>query len=44
MGLSDDVTDKMADLLSMSRTDVEICMNKTNINISKYVRRKLYML
>ncbi|XP_012530717.1 uncharacterized protein LOC105833487 [Monomorium pharaonis] len=34
IGFSDDVTDRMADLLSMSRTDVEICMNKSNVNIN----------
>ncbi|XP_011875638.1 PREDICTED: uncharacterized protein LOC105566333 [Vollenhovia emeryi] len=38
MGLNDDITDKIADSLSMSKTDVEICMNKTNVNINDLMK------
>lgn len=36
----DDVTDRMAEMLSISKTDVEMCMNKTNVNISKCIWQK----
>ncbi|XP_071574702.1 uncharacterized protein [Temnothorax nylanderi] len=29
-----DVTDRVADVLSMSKTDVQICFNKTNVNVA----------
>ncbi|CAL1674296.1 unnamed protein product [Lasius platythorax] len=33
MGFSDDVTEKMASFLSMPKTDVQICINKTYVKI-----------
>ncbi|XP_029155047.1 uncharacterized protein LOC114928122 [Nylanderia fulva] len=33
MGLSDDVTERMAEFLMLSKTDVQICVNKTSVTI-----------
>ncbi|KAL6267316.1 hypothetical protein P5V15_000391 [Pogonomyrmex californicus] len=38
LGFTDDVTNRLAELLSMSKIDVEICMNKTSVNINDLMK------
>ncbi|XP_070166929.1 pheromone-binding protein Gp-9-like [Polyergus mexicanus] len=37
-GLSDDVTERMAQFLSMSKTDIQICINKTYVKVEDLMR------
>lgn len=36
MGL-DDVVERMAQFSSLSNTDVQICINKTNVKVGKFI-------
>lgn len=38
IGFSDDFAERLAEILSMSKADVQICMNKTNVVPGKFTR------
>jgi len=37
MGLSDDVVERMAQFFSLPNMDVQICINKTDVKVGKFI-------